>query len=431
MTTVYRSCRSHVVFRREYCSSVLKPISGSTRFRKHEWYKPPTPEMGSERFWLQRRIEKYSELLYRLESPRPTSFMVHGRSFPLPYGLDGLPDIDSPAGIRPEKLRSLAAYFGEAATVCFAGETNTGFSMSLYATQSNANVLHEFVLAFGGTIRLDSSAAGGRQMNLRWRIYGNHARRVASCLLTVPCSKHKLLEMANHWPGPGEARQRKIAEARELRQQCRMNADFDSIQALSGFLDKKMTMDVNSMCNKLMLRVSSLQKIVIDKFMNFLTLLGIDAGVLVPFPRPGRDVNWMWYQTKTEHSFVLLRAIQPYISRKKTQVDLILANPHRLREIRPQLFSLNTNVKRFYRNDDHSAHLSRQINTLQVLIIRRSSASKLEKLKDLIDERELYRLRKGCLDRRIFIRSQLDDGAVVNPSRRKSSGSRTKWPLTN
>eukprot|EP00398_MALV-I-01_sp_L67-1_P000451 gene451-131_t len=426
----------HAVFRRQFCSAVVKPIVVSKRYRKHEWYTPPTPEFGSERFWLQRRIAKYSELMYKLQSPRQNSIVLYGRTFSTPYRYDGVPLIDSEDGIRTEKLRSLAAYFGEAAFISFTGESCTGFSMSVYATQSNASILYDFACAFGGYIRIESAAAGGRQMTLRWRIYGNHARRVARSLLTVPCAQQKLLEAAIDWPGPGEARQRKLAEVKNLRQQCRMTFNIDCIESLSGYLDKKMTLDVSTMCKKkLVLRVSSLRKSILDQLVVCFTSLGMDAGTVIPLHRSGTEsgVKWMWYQTQTEHSFALLRAIQPYLIRKKAQVDLILsADPNRLCDIRPKLFSLNGNNKRFYRNDFYCSSLSRKINTLQCHIVHRGdSETRREKLKILIDEREIHKLRKGCIERRDAIRRQLDDGAVINPNRSKFSSRQRKLSLAD
>ena len=414
--------RSHVVLRRQFCSSVMRPLREPNGIRKYEWYKPAPAEFGSERFWLERRIAKYKDLMGRLQWPIFKSFKFSGKTIPLPAKLDRLPLMDVPNNMDQNKLRFLGSFFGTSGTVRIAGPTVAGLSLSVRASPRYADVLHEFLCYFGGSIGIDSVGKGSCEPCLRWLVCGEVARRVSDILLTVPCRKHHLLEFTKDWPKSLESRQRKAIELQRLNRSCPGEYKFDGIESLSGFLDRRLYIDVCS-SGRFAIRLQSNQKILLEQFSSYLCSIGMDPGHIATIDDKDRNRSWRWHQFSKHHSMVLLRAVHPYLVRRKPEVDYIFTNIHRLKEIRRELSAFRSNIKRFDTDDPYAAALSRKINRLQTNIISKGYVSPLraERYKNLVDERLTCRLAVECTTRRDFLRRKLDYGCIVVPPGEKPS----------
>ena len=144
---------------------------------------------------LQRGFDRLRSLQSRLRWPCLTHFSAFGRRYKLPLSKEE-PRSRPVAG---DTLQYLSGFFDGDGCVSPRSDLRSCVLIVAQAA-ANAEILVRFREAFGGAIHRHTDGRGLKKPAIRWDVYGQEGKQVASMLAATCMVKHDQLLMASTWP---------------------------------------------------------------------------------------------------------------------------------------------------------------------------------------------------------------------------------------
>ena len=140
-------------------------------------------------------------------------------------------------------------------------------------------------------------------------------------------------------------RQQQKQQMSTIKRSPKGNFQFSCVESLSGFLDRKLHVCITSN-GRVALRVNSRHRLLMDQLSEYLGSVGVSPGT-VREQITRKQVYWT--ESKNVNSLEILRLIQPHLIRKRSEVDLVLANVSNLSSISRELYSLRGTNSCYFR----------------------------------------------------------------------------------
>ena len=139
----------------------------------------------------QRRRDRLTALMKRIEFPKLDRFEVNGQTYQLPVRAVDLPK-DPPT---QEELEYLVGFFDGDGSVTL-DKTSGSVCLQVGQSVSSVKILLHYRHAFGGGLYAGLKQTGLRQATVNWKIGGAAMRRAASLMAIVPAMKQAQLQIA-------------------------------------------------------------------------------------------------------------------------------------------------------------------------------------------------------------------------------------------
>lgn len=361
----------------------------------------------------QRRRDRLTALMKRIEFPKLDRFEVNGHTYQLPLRAVDLPK-DPPT---QEELEYLVGFFdGDG---CVSMDKSSG-SVCLQVGQSvsSVKILLRYRNAFGGGIYAGHRQTGLSQATLNWKIGGAAMKRAASLMASVPAMKQAQLQIAAASQNVSQDKRFRVgADLRALKSKRHVPVDMSiSWPFVAGFFDAEGYIQVDSGCVRVILTISQVNAYVLDRILSFFRNNSLE--------------RWCLYQYQKNNCFLLAcshietskrtleRMLAHGLSVKRRSAELALSlNVQNHLETRQAISELGGRQSRYTRLDQDGILRSRQIRSLQNKMYHASC----EKMRDnlgqdiqrLQEEHALQKLISQCRLLRSDIRRRLFDGGIV------------------
>lgn len=294
----------------------------------------------------QRRRDRLTAVMKRLEFPRLESFVIDGERFPLP-----LSSVDAPKGLpRKDELEYLVGFFdGDGCVTLDARRKRMTLQLAQRAT--SAKVLLRFRAGFGGGIYAACSATGFCEATLKWQIGGAKMRQAAQLMASVPAMKQAQLSIAAGNQDCTRSRLNGVAEKlKMLKRRDHIPTSMScSWPYFAGFFDAEGSVQVAASYVGLRLQVGQVNGHVLQSLLELLHQNGLTRWRL----HHGCDASILWCKHRETCNQTLQNLLAHGLSVKSRQADLALTLTQRNHmEIRDAVSSLGGRQGR-YRRLDH------------------------------------------------------------------------------
>ncbi|CAJ1446817.1 unnamed protein product [Effrenium voratum] len=388
--------------------AVLGRRVGAPCFQQHSrHFCVPSQSLAS----LQRRAERLSGLLRRVQHPQPTEFAVEGRIFPLP-----LSSISAPAGqLKQEDLDYLAGFFdGDG---CVSMNRSTGrIQLSVNQAIDQASVLLHFRDALGGGICRHQDGAGARRATLRWHSSGDSAILAARLLGSVPSMKQAQLQIAVEGTAAPADRNSLADKLKMLKHLAYQPGCLPcSWHYLAGFFDAEGCIRVDARHATASLSISQLNPYVLTCIRRFLQQQSLHSWGLYSHTRQTELACWKGRECKETLKELLANGLLV----KRGQAKLVLglsSATHQL--VRESIGNLKGNQGRYIRLDESAAAVAKAITSAQQKLRRKQitpeqALALQEELRLLKEDLETRKLTLKCNTLRADVRRLLREGGQV------------------
>ena len=358
----------------------------------------------------QRRRDRLTALMNRIEFPKLESFVIDGEKFPLPLSAVDPPN-DPPTS---DELEYLVGFFdGDG---CVAMDGRGRITLEVGQRLTSASVLLRFRTVFGGGIYAGGRFFGVREATLIWKLGGAKMKQAAELMACVPSMKQAQLRIA------AACRKSMPIPWNEVARELRMLKNKDHIPPsmscswpyFAGFFDAEGSVHVPASHAGLRLEIGQVNDHVLHSLLRFL--------------QKNRLTRWRIYQKS--HASVLVCVhrgscnqtleclLAGGLSVKRRQAELALRlTPQNHREIRDAVSSLGGKQGRYNRLNIDGLARAKEIHNLQrqqrqTTVVQKRSALALE-IRRLQEEHALQNLIHHCRLLRFDIRRRLSDGGKV------------------
>lgn len=359
----------------------------------------------------QRRRDRLTAVMKRLEFPKLESFVIDGERFPLPLSAVDPPK-DPP---RKDELEYLVGFFDGDGCVTLNGNTRT-MSLQLGQRVTSAKVLLRFRAAFGGGIYAGCSATGFCEASLRWQIHGDKMKQAAQLMAGVPAMKQAQLRIA------AENQDCRPSSLNGVAQKLKMLKQRDHIPTsmpcswsyFAGFFDAEGCVQVAASYVGLRLQVGQVNNHVLQSLLEFLHQNGLTRWRL----HHGSLVSVLWCRHRETCNQTLQSLLAHGLSVKRRQAELALTLTQRNHmEIRDAVSSFGGRQGRYRRLDRDGSSRAQTIHALQTQL-RLTTASErrsslVSEIAQLQEEHALQKLISHCRLLRSDLRQRLADGGKV------------------
>ena len=358
----------------------------------------------------QRRRDRLTAVMKRLEFPRLESFVIDGERFPLP-----LSSVDAPKGLpRKDELEYLVGFFdGDGCVTLDARRKRMTLQLAQRAT--SAKVLLRFRAGFGGGIYAACSATGFCEATLKWQIGGAKMRQAAQLMASVPAMKQAQLSIAAGNQDCTRSRLNGVAEKlKMLKRRDHIPTSMScSWPYFAGFFDAEGSVQVAASYVGLRLQVGQVNGHVLQSLLELLHQNGLTRWRL----HHGCDASILWCKHR-ETCNQTQNLLAHGLSVKSRQADLALTLTQRNHmEIRDAVSSLGGRQGRYRRLDHDGSNRAHRIHALQAQL-RLTTASErrsslVSEIAQLQEVHALQNLISHCRLLRSDLRQRLADGAKV------------------
>lgn len=359
----------------------------------------------------QRRRDRLTALMKRIEFPKLDRFEVNGHTYQLPLRAANPPK-DPPT---QEELEYLVGFFdGDG---CVSMDKSSG-SVYLQVGQSvsSVNVLLHYRRVFGGGIYAGSKQTGLRQATVNWTIGGAAMKRAANLMACVPSMKRAQLEIAAAFQNVSQDKRFTVgADLRALKSKGHVPVDISiSWPFVAGFFDAEGWIGVDGHCVRVVLTITQVNAYVLDRILSFF--------------RNNNLERWCLYQKsncfvlRCSHLETSKRTLEHMLAHglsvKRQSAELALSlNVQNHLETRQAISELGGRQSRYARLDQDGALRAKQIHNLQIRL-NRTSCEKMRAdlghdIQRLQEEHGLQNLIRQCRLLRSDIRRRLFDGGIV------------------
>lgn len=359
----------------------------------------------------QRRRDRLTALMKRIEFPKLDRFEVNGHTYQLPLRAVNPPK-DPPT---QEELEYLVGFFdGDG---CVTMQKSSG-SVSLQVGQSvsSVQILLHYRNAFGGGIYAGLKQRGLSQATLNWKIGGAAMKRAASLMASVPAMKQAQLQIAAASQNVSQDKQFRVgADLRALKSPGHIPVDMSiSWPFVAGFFDAEGWIGVDAQCVRVVLTISQVNSHVLDRILSFFKNNNLE--------------RWCLYQKsngfilRCSHGETSKRTLEHMLAHglsvKRISAELALSlNVQNHVETRQAISELGGRQSRYARLDQDGALRAKQIHNLQIRL-NRTSCEKMradfgQDIQRLQEEHALQNLIGQCRLLRSDIRRRLFDGGIV------------------
>ena len=359
----------------------------------------------------QRRRDRLTALMKRIEFPKLNRFEVNGQTFQLPLRAADPPK-DPPT---QEELEYLVGFFdGDG---CVSMDKSSG-SVCLQVDQSisSVNVLLHYRDVFGGGIYAGHKQTGLRQATLNWKIGGAAMKRAASLMASVPAMKQAQLQIAAAFQHGSQDKRFTIgADLRALKSKGHVPVDMSlSWPFVAGFFDAEGHIGVDGRCVTVFLTITQVNAHVLECILSFLHNISLKRWRLY------QDSNC--FVLRCSHGETSKRTLEHMLAHglsvKRRSAELALSlNVQNHLETRQAISELGGRQSRYARLDHGGALRAKQINKLQnkfnKAYCENMRAFLGQDIQRLQEEHALQNLISQCRLLRSDIRRRLFDGGIV------------------
>ena len=388
--------RPHVVSQL-FAGHMLRKATSSLHFSTliHKW---------------QRRRDRLTALMKRIEFPKLDRFEVDGKIFQLPLRAVSAPK-DQPT---QEELEYLVGFFdGDG---CVTMRTSGSVYLEVGQSVSSVNVLLHYRNVFGGGIYAGCKQTGLRQATLTWRIGGAAMKRAASLMACVTSMKQAQLEIAAADSKVSEDKRLTVGEdLRALKSKGHVPVDMSiSWLFVAGFFDAEGWIGVDSGHVRVLLTLAQVNAHVLECILSFFKRNNLERWCLYP-----KSSSFVLACSHTQTSKRTLEHMLAHgLSVKRQSAELALSlNVQNHLETRQAISELGGRQSRYARLDQEGVFRAQQIRNLQKRFhyasCEKTRANLGQDIQRLREEHALQKMISQCRLLRSDIRRRLSDGGIL------------------
>ena len=370
--------------------AALLPLPGKVAGSTRSFSSVAEPlELDDVDRWAKHRHDRYRHLVNGLVIPHPKLAIADGVEYgPLPYYLDGVPEMFSDEGISSERLRELAGFFSGDGSVRV-GNSQPGYfavALCIGSTYHRGERCIEFLQAFGGAVYPGEVESGMTAPKILWKTTSATMRQAATLLSSVDSPKRNQLQILAQWPDSNVVDNKFRRELSEQHRSFRSQPldegfHFSSREQFGGYFDARLSITVpasRAHMRSLVLALTHTDHVLIRAINTFLGNEGLPQCSV--FMHGGR---WYWASYNAEVSKSILQFVQPFMRKQRLAVESALTfSEQTTSNVREHIFRCNDNNAVLRRMDDDWCNMSWELSKLKQKKGSRSSlSSQIEELK--------------------------------------------------
>ena len=359
----------------------------------------------------QRRRDRLTALMRRIEFPKLDRFEVNGQTFQLPLrAVD--PPKDPPT---QEELEYLVGFFDGDGCVSM-NTSSGGVSLQVQQSVSSINVVLHYRNVFGGGIYAGRKQTGLSQATVHWKIGGAAMKRAARLMAGVSSMKRAQLEIAGAFQYvPQDKRFTVGADLRALKSRGHVPVDMSiSWPFVAGFFDAEGHIGVDSGQVRVLLTLAQVNAHVLECILSFFRRNNLERWCLYQ--------KSSWFVLACSHGEISKKTLENMLAHglsvKRRSAELALSlNVQNHLETRQAISELGGRQSRYARLDQEGALRAQRIHKLQIRLnyasCEKMRANLGQDIQRLREEHALQKLISQCRLLRSDIRRRLFDGGIV------------------